>query len=260
MLTHHLKIMQLNNDEFINYDILKLKKQYHKLAKTIHPDKGGSDIEFQQLNNSYNILNELLVSKINNDDINSNNVNDYIEIFRSMVKDNNITDYLYKKCMIVMKKIMIKYKYDIQNILFPDKNNIYIELNPSLSDIMINNICKYNYKDVYFLVPLWHSEIHFEYKNENIIFICNPELPNNYIIDKVNNIHIFIKKQLSDIFKLDTIDILFNNNTLRIPVNKLYIKKNQQYIFENQGVSGINISDIYNIQRKMDIIIHIELE
>ena len=159
-----------------------------------------------------------------------------------------------------MKKIMIKYKYDIQNILFPDKNNIYIELNPSLSDIMINNICKYNYKDVYFLVPLWHSEIHFEYKNENIVFICNPELPNNYIIDKVNNIHIFIKKQLSDIFKLDTIDILFNNNILCIPVNKLYIKKNQQYIFENQGVSGINISDIYNIQRKMDIIIHIELQ
>ena len=44
-----------------------------------------------------------------------------------------------------------------------------------------------------------------------------------------------------------------------VPVNKLYMKKNQYYRIKNEGLSKINENDIYDVSAKSDIIVNIEL-
>lgn len=46
-------------------DLDSLKKQYHKLAKIYHPDKGGTDAQFRELNNEYDKLFKKLLSGSN---------------------------------------------------------------------------------------------------------------------------------------------------------------------------------------------------
>lgn len=41
---------------------MDIKRQYRTLAKTLHPDKGGSEIEMEKLNRAY----ELLIKYIDN--------------------------------------------------------------------------------------------------------------------------------------------------------------------------------------------------
>jgi hypothetical protein len=55
--------------------------------------------------------------------------------------------------------------------------------------------------------------------------------------------------------------ILFNvgKKEFNIPVNKLYMKKNQYYRIKNEGLSKINENDIYDVSNKSDIIVNIEL-
>ena len=203
------------------------------------------------------------MSRINKQSINESNINNYIDLFQYLLNNKNINKDMYYKYICFFKNIFTKfhqefdkYKFNIINNIFIKSNSI-IELNPNLDDLFLNNIYKYNFEDTYFLIPLWHHEIHFEYKNTNIIFICNPILPNNYYIDSDNNIHIIINNNINEISKLINIQINIYNITLYIPVNKLYIQEFQTYTFKNKGLSEINTTDIYNIYKKMDIIIDI---
>lgn len=251
-----LNIMQIDKNDFINYDVFKLKKKYHILALKKHPDKGGNDDDFKELNMSYNTLNEVLLHKIDTNNINDNNIKNYIELFKFLLNREDINEYIYIKGKEFIQHITKEFKIHYENNI---KSNITIELHPTLNDMLINNIYKYNYYDTFFLVPLWHNEIHFEYNNKNIIFICNPILPVNYYIDKNNIIHINISRTIQEIITKSTIDINFNNKILSIDISKLYIKESQIYIFQKKGLSEINNTDIYNVSVKMDVIIHINI-
>jgi hypothetical protein len=150
--------------------------------------------------------------------------------------------------------LLIKEKY---------KNDKIIVLRSSLDDLWQNNIFKLNYSGEYYLVPMWHNELHFD-KN-NIIVLCNPILPNEVSIDENNNIimnvNIDIRNELSEL-------ILGGNNykivsigcqNFAIPLNKLSLKKYQIYKFKGQGISRIIENDIYNTSNKSDVIMRIYL-
>ena len=55
--------------------------------------------------------------------------------------------------------------------------------------------------------------------------------------------------------------IIFNigKKEFNIPVNKLYMKKNQYYRIKNEGLSKINENDIYDVSSKSDIVVNINL-
>lgn len=166
----------------------------------------------------------------------------YREIFHI---SNDVLSYI---------SLLIKEKY---------KNDKIIILRATLDDLWQNNIFKLNYKGEYYLVPLWHNELHFD-KN-NIIVLCNPILPNEISIDENNNIimdvNISIKDELSEL-------IISNENykivsigcqNFAIPLNKLALKKCQIYKFKGQGISRIIDNDIYNTSNKSDVIVRIYL-
>jgi len=145
-----------------------------------------------------------------------------------------------------------------------DLNTLVFNLKPKLCDLFNNNIYKLYVEEKLYLVPLWHSEIYFDGQdNTEIIVLCEPELDENITIDENNNI--FTKIEISfNVIK----DLIANNhpltfvlcdNTISIPVDKLYMKREQQYKVKKAGLSKIKNNNIYDVDDKADVIVKIKI-
>jgi hypothetical protein len=137
-------------------------------------------------------------------------------------------------------------------------------LKPTLCDLFNNNIYKLYVEDKLYLVPLWHSEIYFDGENNTeIVVFCEPELEENITIDEYNNVHTNIEIAFSTIIKLinsdDPLTFVLCNNTMSIPVDKLFMKKEQLYKIKKSGLSKIKGNNIYDVDDKADIIVKIKL-
>lgn len=251
-----LQIMEIDNNEFIKMDLFLLKKKYKLLALKHHPDKGGTNNKFNKLTEAYGKLNEILLLKLENTNINDNDVRKYIELFICLLRDNNSYNYLYGKCQQIINNLLRNLQ---DKVMKTKEDNIIIMVKPSIEDLFLNNIYKYDYEDTYFLIPLWHNEIIFEYKKKDIVFICKPVIQDNYYIDEYNNIHITLTHELGHIIDENMVTVTINEIEYCIPLEKLYIKKYQTIVLKEKGISNINIHDIYSTSRKMDIILHIHL-
>lgn len=172
----------------------------------------------------------------------------------SFLSMNRSTLHLNQEILDLIREIVVK-KYD--NV------EIY-KLNPSINDLINNNLYKLHIGDELFLVPLWHNESYFETSsNSEIMVICEPELDKNITIDDDNNICIDIMINANDIPTLiinnALIPIQIGNKELSIPIEYLYIKKTQIYKMKGQGISKVK-RNIYDVSEKTDIIVHITIE
>ena len=150
--------------------------------------------------------------------------------------------------------LLIKRKY---------KNDRVFILNPSIGDLVDNNIFKLYVDDQLYLVPLWHNELYFDSLNGDIIVLCNPELPENMTIDEDNNIHVSIVIEgikLLDLIKGDGfVSLLIGERSFSSPLHNLCIKKEQTYRMVGQGISNVLENDMYNVSCKADIIVKIRI-
>ena len=147
------------------------------------------------------------------------------------------------------------------------KNDRVFILNPSITDLLENNIFKLYVDDQMYLVPLWHNELYFETKkqdgeiNSEIIVLCNPELPEELVIDEDNNIH--VTREIEGIKLLDIIknsgsyNFIIGSKSFSIPMHHLYMKRVQIYRLSNEGISHVLEDDMYNVSCKADIIVKI---
>ena len=156
---------------------------------------------------------------------------------------------------------IIKKKYETE---------IYI-LNPTLNDLLNDNIYKLSIDNIIYYVPLWFNELTFEKDNNNEInVICIPEIENNISIDEENNLTYYFSYLFNiDIFDKEYLEIFINHDdhhkkSFNIPTQELYIKKKQIYIFKNEGILKKN-NCIFNLNEtnkigksdRSDIIIYI---
>jgi hypothetical protein len=145
------------------------------------------------------------------------------------------------------------------------KNNIVI-LNPSLKDVIQNNISVLQYEGQTFYVPLWHSELHYrlEGSDKQLIVKCMPELPGHMSIDANNELHIDVRADIKELLNRSggVLRIpLYDDECVDLGVRELHIKSRQTVILKNNvhGISLICATDIYDVNNKAPICVHVQV-
>jgi hypothetical protein len=278
-----------------------IKKKYHKLALKNHPDKNGntpeSNEKFKRINEAYDYL-KREIKNINPDDLNEAPSSLYYDILQLFMKEilngkyNELFLNIVQDIVIGCKKISLKLfddldkensiniyiflsKYknilhlsqdildEIKQIVIQKYDNVEIyKLNPNINDLLNNNLYKLYVNNELFLVPLWYNEVYFDNSGNEIIVLCEPELPECVNIDDDNNIYIEKKISLQTdlpnlILNNSSINIMIGDKTFYILVSELLMKREQYYRIKNQGLTTINEEDIYNVSEKADVIVKI---
>jgi len=181
-------------------------------------------------------------------------------------------DDLDKESLLNIYRFLSKYQdiFHLSNSILEDIRIIVVEkyehvllykLNPSIDDMLNNNLYKLYIDNQLYLVPLWHNEVCFEDNSgSEIIVICEPNLPDNIKLDEKNNIYTEHKICLSQIsFDDPYIEFYIGKKIFKIILSELYLKQEQYYILKNIGISKIK-NEVYNISEKSDIIVKLYIE
>ena len=291
-LCEALKVLGI--DEFHNLTVSILKKKYYKLALKHHPDKNGNTIEsgekFKQIVEAYNIVEKELSQDAIYDtsDVHSNYL--YIlKLFISSINEKYINEKCSESILTLIKDIIIgckeislklfentskeslttlyyfilKYKQvlhisdaiieQVKIILLEKYKDVQIfMLNPSFNDIVQNNVYKLEIDEILYFVPLWHTELYFD---SDIIVKCIVDLPKNVEIDENNNIIIEHHVSISSLWDKESITINIDNLSVNITISQLFIRRFQIVVLKGKGISQIDEQNIYNIEKKSDVIV-----
>ena len=187
-------------------------------------------------------------------------------IYDFILKYKNIL-HVSDSILTLLREIILEKFKDIQ---------IYI-LNPSIDDLFENNVYKLEINKTLYFVPLWHGELYFDAIMEDnkeeeernvgkflspneydIIVKCIPDLPPHMNIDENNNLYVNVNIPFqTSLLKEKSIPIYLGKKRFDIEIERLLIKEKQTYVFKKMGISVINESDMYNIERKGDVYVKI---
>jgi hypothetical protein len=188
-----------------------------------------------------------------------------LKLFDGLDKDTSINIYNFLSNHRSILHLSQELLEQIREIILKKYNNVLVyKLNPSISDLMNNNLYKLFVEEELFLVPLWYNEVYFDASNCEIMVICEPQLNENTIIDDDNNIHFETKIDFENLYRLisENKDIMIEigNKQFSIPVSELLMKREQYYRIKGQGLTKVNNdTDIYNVSDKADIIVKISI-
>jgi hypothetical protein len=173
---------------------------------------------------------------------------------KTLLKIYEIID-IYRDVLHCTSDFIEKLKEKISSKINADE---YIILNPTLNDLLENRLYKLSINGYQYVVPLWHHELVYDNSGCEVIVRCLPVLEENIEIDEENNIHIKKVFQIDELWEKEKIEIMVGEN-LELIVNTRLLKlaKEQIVMFSNQGISKINSTEIYDIQQKGNIYIHL---
>ncbi len=180
-----------------------------------------------------------------------------LKLFDSLSKEASIEVYgflsKYKNILHISSQTIEEIKEIIKEKCKNDQ--VYI-LNPSIDDLLNNNIYKLILDGEIYYVPLWYDNVCFDKKDGfEIIVDCVPELPDNVYIEENGDIIVNVDISFTySLFEQKTISIFLGKKLLEIPINQLYIRKSQTYCFFGIGISEMNEKNIYEIGNKSNII------
>ena len=273
----------------------QLKKQYRIMALKNHPDKHPNKIEyytekFKEIGQSYEFLNNFLDSNNSSSEINgdynelfvnflstffTNNYSDVQDILKTIINDcENLSIKLFEdmdkeKAMQIFEFIN-KYQHilyipsstveKIKNIINEKMENDHIIiLNPQLEDLFHDNVYILEFEEEKYYVPLWHDEVYYKHKKNDLVIKCIPDLPENISLDNDNNIVIEVDYHINLLLKEEYIHYQLGKEEYSIPVKELKIERRQVYVFKKKGISLINNSNIYDNSNKSNVIFVINL-
>ena len=277
-----------------SFTLAEVKKAYYKASLKHHPDHNIGDINsnarFQKINEAYTFLSSYIQIKqehtehtqehtrqqdehtnIDDDDILIKFIKTLIDFnikelsltaFEGLNKDNSLKLFDYIEKYSSMLGLEAEFVEAVRTLTREKmKNDIVIIINPTIDNIMNNELYKLEYNNENYYVPLWHDEISYDIsETEYLIVKCKPELPETIFIDHNNDVHIkIIIESIEHVFNEPSINVIIGGKVFEIPVCELKIKKSQTYTFFNKGISLINLNDIYNTTRNGNIIVYITI-
>jgi curved DNA-binding protein CbpA len=187
-----------------------------------------------------------------------------LKLFEDLDKDSALSIYLFLSKHRFTLHLTETILEEVRQVVIQKYENVQIfKLNPSINDLLNNNLYKLYVDNELYLVPLWHNESYFDGSGCEIIVMCEPQLPEYVNIDDENNIHteIFIdlKNDIPLLLKNDmNLIIKIGDVEFTIYLSKLNIKKEQYYKIKNEGISKIK-NDICDVSEKADIIVKINI-
>jgi hypothetical protein len=274
-----------------------LKTAYYKQALKYHPDKNKDDPvageKFKKINAAYSFLQEHQSSKdpFNLDTSYTNIMKQCVKYFTPDIKWDDVfldttLDNIINNCGKLSIRLFKDLKKEKSVELFEflsnhreifgisdetiDKmkdilkekmrdDNIII-LNPSLEDILSDNVYKLDLLGKTFYVPLWHHEVVFDHSGNDVIVKCVPELEDHIAIDNDNNIHCYFKGPINEVLQKAKIELMLGRKIFEIDSKTLFIKNHQTYAFRNNGILKINPDHIFSTEERANIYVDIKLE
>jgi DnaJ-class molecular chaperone len=273
------------------FTLAEVKKAYYKAALKHHPDHNIGDTEsnarFQKINEAYTFLSTYVqvneheqgehkqAEEIKNEDMDDDIITKFIKTlidfnikeislnaFEGLNKNNSLKIFEYIEKYSGMLGLENEFVESIRTLTREKmKNDVVIIINPTIENIMNNEIYKLEYNNENYYVPLWHDEVSYDISDtEYLIVKCRPELPEHIFIDHNNDVHVkIVIESLEQLWHEPYLQVTVGGKVFEIPVCELKIKKSQTYTFFNKGISLINLNDIYNTTRSSNIIVYITI-
>jgi hypothetical protein len=206
-----------------------------------------------------------------------------IEIFENMEVSQMIYLYeilhKYKSILYVAEKIFTKMEEHIQN------KTQYVILNPTIDNLFDGDLYRLKLDGREYLVPLWHHELVYDggvgvatagataeeeeegedsrararARAHDITVKCMPELPEHLMLDEYNNIYVMISTDVENIMDKEQLEFYLGEKMFFIPCNKILFRKSQLLMLKGCGIIRINQTNIYDVSKRSNIIIHLRL-
>ena len=110
-----------------------------------------------------------------------------------------------------------------------------------------------------YYIPLWHDEL--EFRNEASYFVVKiePIIPDNFEIDDDNNVHIYHIFCIRELFRKESYIINIASREFIIKVSDLFMKPRQIVRFVCQGIPKVDVNNVFEVSKRGDVIVHIDL-
>ena len=170
--------------------------------------------------------------------------------FTSIIMQNSMHLPLSEDFLTQLKEIELQKK---------DSKKTYI-LRPKLEDLQEDQLYKLKVQDETLYIPLWHHDLEYEINNEEMNVQIIPCLKENIEIDEKNNIILYKKYNIRDIWQKSLLVFKVGNKELQYNKNDLKMRPLQEIRFPHQGISQISTQNIYNVSKRSDIIVILLIE
>jgi len=279
----------LEFDDTKSYTECEIRKQYKILALQYHPDKNKDPEATDRFREIADAMHYLCDSKSSNST--NESYNDIMRVFMDEILQEQIMNTILQnmihlcqeKAIYFMRKINKDILIQIRKIIelyrpifhLPDsfigtldeiirgrlEGDERIIFHPTLGDLFGDLLYKYTaVSGEVFCVPLWHHSLVYDNSGVDLYIECFPILPENMWIDEYNQLHVELIYSILDIWRKEFIEVEIGNRIFYVPLKRLYMIPNQVYHIKGSGISAIDTVNIYNVERRMDIILYLTIE
>ena len=277
------------------FDLKRLKQNYHKAALKHHPDKNfgeNSSTIFQDIGEAYTFLSIWLDA-----DSTAPPTFDYSSILDNFIRVvgeknsldkceiNSLFDNLIYGCRTLSlnalkqtdKETAVKlfgYVVRYSELLGLDEvtislmreivkekmsNDELVIINPSIDNLLNDDVYCLTHNDDVFYIPLWHDEISFDLSGSMLVVKCIPDIGEHIHVNEQNVLQVNVSTQCSKVFEDGGINVKLGSKKYIIPGHEILIQPFQTYTMRSVGIAQINTSAIYNANNKSDIVFNITL-
>lgn len=277
------------------FDMKRLKQQYHKAALQHHPDRNtdtNSNETFQEVGSAYTFLSMWLDSE--NTAPPHVDYGSILDNFFSVIAEkrqigkgemSKLVDNLIHGCKNLSLKAfqdtdketavkLFGYIARYSELLGLDENTLLsmreivrekmrddelVIINPSIDNLLKDEVYALEHNGEIFYVPLWHDEISFDLSGTVLVVKCIPDVGEHIHVDEYNVLQVSVTTQCNKVLNDNGINVVLGEKVFQIPASEIKIQPFQTYTISSVGVARIDTHNMYNASSKSDIAFNITL-